>query len=131
MPRKPPVQEPEPDVDETLLTTAPEDWEWETIAEQSATRVLFDTIGDTFIGQYEGMDHIEQEPDANGQDQSFDLYVFRGRDGNRYSVNTSYRLNEAMAKVSPSDWVRIVYVADIPTSRKLQPMKDFRVDVRR
>lgn len=113
------------------VSTSPEGWEWDTVAEESATTVIFDEIGDVFIGQYIGEEHIEQEPDKDGKDQSFDRYVFRGRDGSRYAVNKSYKLNEAMETVGTDQWVRITYVADITTKRGLNPMKDFRVDVRR
>lgn len=113
------------------LTTGTENWAWETVVEEAPSRVIFDAIGDTFIGQYVGMEHIDQPPNDKGEDQSFDLFNFRGKDGGLYAVNTSYKLNEAMGdKVNPGDWVRITYVKDLPTNRKQNPMKDFRVDVR-
>lgn len=106
---------------------SPEGWEWTTVAEESPTRIIFDTIGDQFIGQYIGIEHIE--PD-NGKDEPFDLYLFRGRDGELYAINKSYKLAQAMEKVSEGDWVRITYIKDIDTGRNLNPLKDFRVDVR-
>lgn len=117
-----------PDAD---VTVSPEDWEWDTVAEGTATRVVFDTIGDSFIGMYIGDEHIEQEPNAKGEDQSFDLFNFRGRDGERYAINKSYALEEAMEKVSEGLWCRITYIRDIPTKRNQNPMKDFKVDVRK
>lgn len=119
------------DFDESLLTTAPDDWEFETVAEESPTVVIFDNIGDAFIGQYTGIEHIDQPVDDQGNDQSFDRLRFVGRDGNPYAINTSFKLKEAFEDVDEGMWVRITYVKDIPTGRKLNPMKDFKVEVRR
>lgn len=122
------VDEPESTVD---VSTSPEDWEWETVADESPILVIFDTVGDVFIGQFKGEEHIEQAIDEKGEDQSFDRYVFRGQDGNPYAINKSYKLAQGMEKVEFDDWCRITYIKDIPTNRKLNPLKDFRVDVRR
>src|SRR6266511_1664922 len=88
---------------EDLVSTAPDDWKWETTMEESPTTVIFDSFGD----------------------------VFKGRDLARYAVNKSYKLSQAMDKIDVGSWVKITYVKNIETSRGLQPMKDFQVDVRR
>lgn len=110
----------EPDV------SAPEGLEWKTIAEEGALTVVFDKIGDQFVGRYVGVEHIE--PD-NGKDEAFDRFTFRAKDKNLYAVNQSYKLADALEDVAPGTWVRITYVKDIPTKRALNPMKDFVVDV--
>lgn len=121
-----------PEIDPNAdVTESPEGWDWETHAEGAPTNVIFDTIGDTFIGKKEGERHVEREPNAKGEDQSFDLYLFRGRDGEMYSINQSYALVEALGDVTDGTWVRIKYIKDIPTARNQSPMKDFKVDVRR
>lgn len=112
-------------------TEVPEDWNWEVVAEGAPTGVIFEHIGDVFVGQYIGDHHVEREPSADGKDQSFDLFIFKGRDGERYSLNKSYALVEAMAKVQPSDWCRIEYVKDVKVANWPTPMKDFKVSVRR
>lgn len=117
------------EVDETLLTTAPDDWEFETVHE-SATRVLFDTIGDVFIGQYVGDEHIEPAEDADNKFEPFDLINFRGRDGKLYAVNSSHNLVKAMAKVEEGQWVRITFASETD-SKKGNPLKNFTVDVRK
>lgn len=109
----------------------PEGWEWDTVAEGSAAVVIFEDKGDQFVGQFLGSQHIEREPNAKGEDQSFDRFLFRGRDGERYAINKSYALEEAMEDVNDGQWVRITYIKDIPTARNQNPMKDFRVDVRK
>ncbi len=113
---------------EDLVSTAPDDWKWETTMEESPTTVIFDSFGDVFIGMYLGEERID--PD-NGKDEPFIRYVFKGRDLARYAVNKSYKLSQAMDKIDVGSWVKITYVKNIETSRGLQPMKDFQVDVRR
>jgi hypothetical protein len=117
--------------DETHVSMTPADWEFETVVEESPTTIVFDTIGDVFVGQYIGTEHIDLPLDKDGKDQSFDRYTFRGRDGELYALNQSYKIEMGMDKAAPGQWVRITYVKDIPTSRGLQPMKDFRIEVRK
>lgn len=112
------------DVDMSLLTTAPEGVEFETVVDESPSKVIFETIGDVFVGQYEGMQHIA--PD-NGEDP-FDLLTFRGRDGNLYGVNNSYKMSQATNLMPLGAWVRLTYTKDIDT-RKGNPMKDIKVEV--
>ena len=114
----------------------PDNWQWETVQEESATRVIFDTIGDEFIGQYKGSEHITPanagQLDADGETiEEFDLFRYIGRNNEPYAINASYSLVTAMEKVKVDEWVRITYTKDLPTKRGLNPMKDFRVDVRR
>jgi hypothetical protein len=120
----------EPETDVSLVSTAPDEWEWETRVEESPTKVIFDEVGDVFVGLYVGPLHIEREPDKEGRDQSFTLYTFRGRDQVLYAINESYQIEEAMKSVDAGVWVRITYMKDIDTARGQNPMKDFRVDVR-
>lgn len=128
-PRKTAAVVEEPEFDEELLTTAPDDWEFETVHE-TATRVLFDTVGDVFIGQYEGIEHIEPDADADNKFDPFDLINFRGRDGKLYAVNTSHNLTKAMEKVEKGQWVRITFTSETP-SKKGNALKNFTVDVRK
>jgi hypothetical protein len=102
--------------------------EWDTVEEASPTLVLFDTVGDVFIGQYKGIETITPE---KTEDEPFDRFIFTDRNGNRYAINVSFKLEKAMSKVTIDQWTRITYVGDIPTGRKLNPMKDFKVDVKR
>lgn len=116
------------DIDETLLTTAPEDWEFETVSEESPIGVVLENPGDTFIGQFDGDMTISPE---NGKDDAFEVFLFIGRDERRYSMSKSYKLNAGMAAVSKGQWVRITLVKEIETGRGLNSMKDFRIEVKR
>lgn len=112
-------------VDEFDPGHAPDDWEFETVSE-SASKIIFDKQGDVFVGQYEGIQHIVP---ADGSEE-FDLFVFRGTDGELYSINASYNLRTGMEKVETGQWCRITYVRDVDT-RKGNPMKVYRIDVRK
>jgi len=121
-----------PDID--LISSAPEDWEFETVAEESPTHVLFDTVGDVFVGQFKGRITIEHtvpvdKEHPNGVN-TFDLFTFRGQDGELYAVNTSGKLDDAMSVVKEGAWVRLTLVKFIP-SKKGNDFKDFRVEVKK
>lgn len=110
---------------------SPENWEWETKKEAAAIKIIFDTIGDTFIGQYTSKEYIQNEPAADGTDRSFWVFNFYGTNGELYAIGESYSLTEGMEDVDPGQWVRLTYVRDVPTARKLNPMKSFKVEVRK
>jgi hypothetical protein len=121
-----------PDIEEGAdPTVAPTDWNFEVVHEGTASVVIFENPGDEFVGQYRSEEHIEREPNAKGEDQSFDRFIFIGRDGERYALNKSYALAEAMEKVSTGDWCLIRYTKDVKTSRGQNDMKDFKVLVRK
>lgn len=114
-----------PDVD--LISTAPDDWEFETVIEESPTQVIFDTEGDRFIGQF--VDRVTITPETAGK-EPFDLFRFRGQDGELYAINPSGKLDKGMSVVKTGDWVRITLIKFIP-SNKGNDFKDFRVEVRK
>lgn len=121
-----------PDIDEAMVTTAPDDWEWETVSEESPIGVVFENVGDVFIGKYLGPETITTDKPYNSDgDTSFDVFLFRGRDEKRYSMPQSYNLMKAMEKVQEGQWCRIEFCAEVETKRGQNPMKDFRVDVRK
>lgn len=111
--------------------TAPESWEWDVVKEAAAIKVIFDTIGDTFVGQYAGKEFVENEPSADGKDRSFWNFNFRGTDGEMYAVPESYDLIEKMEDIDEGTWTRLEYVRDVKTSRNLNPLKSFRVSIRK
>lgn len=130
-----PVESPangDADIDTTLLTTAPDDWEFETVSEESPIGVILDKPGECFIGMFTGQETIKTDVPFNAEgDTEFDVFVFRGRDGRRYSMPQSYNLSKAMDKVQAGSWVRITLMTEIETRRGQNPMKDFRVEVKK
>src|SRR6202035_5937076 len=100
----------------------PAEPQWETVAEASPTRVIFDTIGDEFIGTYKGVSHID--PD-NGKDDPFDVLLFEGLDGELYSMSGT-KLMKEFSKIPPGTMSKITYVKDLP-SNKGNPFKDMKI----
>jgi hypothetical protein len=115
------------------VTEVPDGWEWETTREEVPTGVQFTEKGESFVGLFVEKRHVDREPAADGSDQSFDLYVFTGRDGQPYSIANSYALDEAygIGGMPEGKWMRIEYVKDVKTARGLNDMKDFRIQVRK
>lgn len=101
--------------------------EWETIEREAPTQVVFDTIGDEFIGRYIGSQNIEL-PDSDGD--TFRQDTFEGGDGEIYAINPGFQLREVLDRVQPGNWVRITYKKDVDTGQP-SPMKSFQVDVRK
>jgi hypothetical protein len=117
----------EVDVDLTLVTEAPDDWEFTVHTAQTPTMVEMEDAGDKFVGKFTEWRHIVPE---KGGDE-FDLIIFEGRDGNPYSLSPSYKLTRAfhpeMANaIQPGTWCMVTLVQLIDTGAK-QPMKDYEV----
>jgi hypothetical protein len=115
----------------------PEDWEFETVVRESPTKVILDKIGDRFLGMYEGVEtivpestHVDTKTGETVLDDPFNLHVFMARDGIRYAVNSGYKIDRALTDDYIGRWVMLTYVQDID-SKKGNPMKDLRVDVKR
>jgi hypothetical protein len=109
-------------------THTPEDKvsEWEVAVDENPSTVIFDTIGDQFIGTFERAQMIEL-PDSGGEE--FCQLQFRNADG-FFGINAGYKLSQAFSKIDPGTMCRITYVKDIDTGQP-SPMKDFRVEVSR
>jgi hypothetical protein len=110
-----------------MATNIPDD-EWEEVSGESPTRILFDTVGDEFIGTYLGTETIDPGEDG---DEPFDVILLRDLDGKPFQASNSYRLMTGLKKVTPGQIVRIRYIKDIPMTGPRNDMKDFTVDVKR
>ena len=110
------------------VSTSPDEWEFETVVNDAPTVIVFDTIGDQFIGKYNGMQRVEAR---TADREAYERFVFTARDGNAYAVAKSRVLEDLMKKVPLSTWVRITYVGDIPQAKGFNPMKDFTVEVKK
>jgi hypothetical protein len=104
----------------------PEDG-WETVADESPTRAVFDTVGEQFIGQFLSVDQIENPADETAP---FEYIILRGTDGHLYSISAGYKLKQAFEKVTPGHAVRITYVKDVDMGDSRNPMKDYKVEAR-
>lgn len=114
-------------------TNVPANTEWETVVEESPQVVVFDEVGDQFIGTYVGIEHVEPEDQPYDKDHkdyvSFDRYLFRDQEGTLVGVNESYKLGQQMVtKLKEGKLTRITLTKLIP-SKKGNDLKDFKVEV--
>lgn len=87
------------------------------------TKIVFDTIDDSFTGKYLGMRTV---PNAEGNYQQARFE----NDGEIYFVNANHSLREGLAKVRTGSVTRITYTDDLDTGQP-QPMRIFKVEVAR
>lgn len=107
--------------------------EWETVAEESGEKMKFETVGDEFIGTYEGLTHIVPKKEGTTEEDEFDQLLFRDGNGKLYALNAGYKLLEAFTgenAPATGSRVKLTYVGNVDTGQP-SPMKDFRVQVAR
>jgi|SRR5215472_9641932 len=105
------------------------DWDkvsWDTVIQETGDQIVFDTVGDQFVGLYTGTRQAENEG------EKFTILTFMGPGGKRYQTNAGWKLESGFldADIKRGDIVRVTYVQDVDTGRP-SPMKDFRVEVAR
>lgn len=109
-------------------STTPETEEWVTVSDQSALsqeiKMVFEVIGDEFVGIWEGFRTI---PSPDG---GFKQARFSDEGGETYFVNANYSLADGLANVRLKSKVRITYIADLDTGQA-NPMRVYKVDVAR
>jgi hypothetical protein len=87
------------------------------------TKIVFDTIGDVFMGRYLGMREV---PSNEG---SFKQARFEFED-DIYFVNANHSLREGLSTVRLGTVTRITYTDDLDTGQA-QPMRVFKVETAR
>lgn len=103
----------------------PANWEnveWQTVVQESGDQIIFDTLGDVFIGLFTG------KQVANKDGEPFTILTFTGADAKPYQTNAGWKLESAFEDIDAGEIVRITYVKDVDTGQA-SPMKDFRIDV--
>lgn len=110
--------------DQTQATAQDPDQGWTTVSEEEheETKVVFDTIGDEFIGVYLGPRKVETE------DSNFIQHRFAVGE-ERYFVNGNWSLNQGMSHVTRGQLCRIRYTSDKDTNMET-PMRVYSVDVK-
>jgi hypothetical protein len=105
------------------------DWNtvtWDTVIQETGEQIIFDTVGDAFVGLFTGKREVEVDGGT------FTLLTFMGAGGKRYQTNAGWKLENGFmdADIKRGDIVRVTYVQDVDTGQP-SPMKDFRVEVAR
>lgn len=118
---------------ESLMAQVDATEEWDVVLDEAPIRIIMDTVGDRFIGDYEGELHIPAEQNITKdkpEGEAFDLLIFRGLDGKPYALNKSVKLERAFDGIAEGTRVRVTLMKEIPTDRG-NPMKDYKVDAAR
>ena len=113
--------------------------EWETVHTEAPDQLVFDEVGDSYIGKYEGHEVIhpdlEKEPD-----KTFIQLQFSDPDGMKV-VNSGYELQTTFVRqdedslqwsdiVAPGTMCRIILKKFVDV-KQASPMKSYQVDVAR
>ena len=104
----------------------PSDFEWETVHEEAADQIVFDTVDDEYTGEYLGSEVITFT-DKKGEEQSFTQLRFRDNEGLK-GINAGYELREAYKNIPPHTVTRIRLMKLVKIAGQESPMKSFRVD---
>ena len=116
------------------------EFEWENVHEEAADQLVFDTEGDTYIGEYQGHEIIHDTNKTPPMDWFVKL-MWRDPEGLKFT-NAGYELQTAYVKVTTDDAGNPVNSEDIippgtitrnvlvkkVNVKKASPMKSFRVD---
>jgi hypothetical protein len=120
-----------PDTTESQIVGYDEgQFQWENVHEESPDQITFDTVGDTLIAEYQGMDTItftETKKDGSTEDRSFVQLRFRLPNGPAV-VNGGYELVEAYKEIPTNSMTRTQLIKFVDTGQQ-SPMKSYRVDV--
>lgn len=99
---------------------------WKTVSEDEVdeTKIVFDTVGDVFVGRYLGTRNL------SNSDGGYTQIRFQGEDGAHYFTNANYSLQKSFTDMRPGTTCRVTFVSEKDTGQR-SPMRVFRVDVRR
>jgi hypothetical protein len=103
--------------------------QWSTVQdgtdEGEETKIIFDSIGDEFIGKYLGPRVLEDE---NGR--SYTQLRFEVEGDGIYFTNAGFSLRQAFRSIRPGTLVRVEFSSETDTGRE-SAMKSFTVQVAR
>lgn len=104
-------------------------FDWETVHTEAPDQIVFEHVGDTFIGEYLGQEEIRWTPTTGkdaGVEQSFIQLKFRVHD-RHYVVNAGYDLLKAYEGI-PSKTITRTELKTLVDVGQQSPMKSYRVD---
>lgn len=96
-----------------------EDWETEDFG--SPIKWQPQEKGESLTGVFRGFQRI------NGREGDFDVAII-DNNGELWSVS-GYKLMNFLATIPENTTIRLTYIKDVKTSRNLNPMKDYRIDI--
>jgi len=108
------------------------DDQWETVVEEYGETFSFVDPGDTLIGEYQGS-KVVQTQDLNNPQEMRDqtVYDFIDENGKRWSVWSSYNIDQGLSGVNPGQTVRLEYVGKVEIDSGRRSVKQFRIAVKK
>lgn len=100
-------------------------FEWETVHTESPDQIVFENIGDTFIGEYLGQETITFQ-NKKGVEESFVQLLFKVHD-QFFVCNAGYDLLKAYEGIPPHTVTRTQLRTLVDVGQE-SPMKSYRVD---
>src|SRR5690242_19258818 len=76
-----------------------ENFEWDTVQDESPTSVIMDKPGDEVVGYYQGARQIQNEKKKGTPDEFFTVHVFRALSGELFSLPNGYKLDAGLKDV--------------------------------
>jgi hypothetical protein len=99
--------------------------QWKTVSDSTQTdeetKIIWDTVGDDFVGTYLGMREIESDSGKFKQARF-------SADGVTYFCNANYSLRQGLKDVRPRTLVRVEFTSEQDTGQD-SPMRVFTVQV--
>lgn len=95
---------------------------WEVRQDESPDRLIFDKIGDEYVGLFLGIVTIQPEDE---DEESFQQVLLRD-DESPKAINAGYKLLQAFQKVQIGEEVKVKYVKDVDVNQA-SAMKDYKV----
>jgi hypothetical protein len=111
----------------------PDDFTFETVHDEAGSQLIFEEIGDEYIGEYLGTDTITfMRPDENGelQEESFLQLRFKDPEGPK-ALNAGYELAKYFTETPPQRGVivRLILANKVDMGKSKNPMLSFRIDI--
>jgi hypothetical protein len=106
-----------------------QDFEWELVKEEAPDQITFDTIGDTLVALYQGMENVtftQKNRDGTEEERTFWVLKFRLPSGPA-TVNGGYELVEAYKDIAPNTMTRTQLIKLVDVGQA-SPMKSYRID---
>lgn len=104
----------------------PSQFEWENVHEEAGDQVVFEEIGDTYVGEYLGMRVIEFTDKKTGEPKSFIQLSFRDPSGPKV-INAGYELAQIYESIPAHTMTKTMLANKIDVGQASK-MNSFRVD---
>jgi hypothetical protein len=101
-------------------------FDFETVHEEAGDQIVFEKIGDTYIGEFLGIRTITFT-DMDGEEKSFKQLQFRDPSGPKV-INAGYELSQIYETIPAHTITRTMLANQVDVGKGKNAMNSFRVD---